>query len=259
MGRGVRLFTPWNLRIGGTALLVVLAILVVRVFFPGFLITLLTPVWRMGAQGTASIGAVGTFFTDKSELASERDQVQSENAGLTLENSMLREQVADLTALLGSRREGEPGIVAGVLARPPVSPYDVLVVDTGTENGVKVGALVFGNGGIPLGTVASVNQRSARILLYSAPGRETAAWVGEKRIAATLTGVGSGAFTMRVAREAGVLVGDAVLIAGPGALPIGTVLSVEDDPSAPRTRIRIRPLTNPFSVTWVSIAPSTAL
>ena len=259
MGRPVRFLTPWNLRTGGIVLVVVLTLVVVRAFFPGFFTTLFTPLWNVGERGTASVGAVGTFFTDKRELALERDRVQTENEGLIAENGALRERVADLTALLGSRTETNSGIVGGVLARPPVSPYDVLVIDVGTGDGVKTGAQVFGNGGTPLGTVASVNNSSARVLLYSAPGRETAAWVGEKRIAGTLRGEGSGAFTMLIAREAGVVVGDLILVPGAGALPVGTVISVEDDPAAPRARVRVRPVSNPFSVSWVTIAPSVAL
>lgn len=259
LGRSVRFLTPWNLRTGGIALVVVLTVVLVRIFSPGFFTTLFAPLWNAGERGTASVGAVGTFFTDKRELALERDRVQTENDGLTRENGALRARVADLTALLGSRTEKNPGIVGGVLARPPVSPYDVLVIDVGTGDGVKTGAQVFGNGGTPLGTVASVNETSARVLLYSAPGRETAAWVGEKRIAGSLKGEGSGAFSMLITREAGIVVGDPILIPGAGALPVGTVIGVEDDPAAPRARVRVRPISNPFSVSWVTIASGTAL
>ena len=68
-------------------------------------------------------------------------------------------------------------------------------------------------------------------------------------------GEGAGSMSAVVAREAGILVGDPVYVTGPGAVAIGTVLSVGNDPSSPRSRVEIRPLANPFSIPWVTIAP----
>lgn len=259
LGRSVRVLTPGNLRSVVIALVVIVAVVIIRFVFPGTLTHLAAPIWKAGEQTTASVGTVGNFFTDKAHLANEVDRLRTENEGLANNNALLSAQVADLTRLLGTRSSAEAGIVAGVLARPPVSPYDVLIVDAGELEGVKSGAQVFGNGGIPVGTVASMSPHNARVLLYSAPGRETAAWIGEKRTAVTLVGQGSGAFTTTVAREAGVVSGDGIYAAGPGSLPIATVLSVENDPSAPTARVRVTPITNPFSITWVSISRTLAL
>ncbi len=259
LGRGVRVLTPSNLRSVAVAVVVIVLVVIIRFAFPGTLTHLAAPVWKAGEHTTARVGTVGSFFTDKAHLASEVARLQTENEGLANNNALLSAQVADLTRLLGTRSTGEGAIVAGVLARPPVSPYDVLIVDAGELEGVSSGAQVFGNGGVPVGTVASVSPHNARVLLYSAPGRETHAWVGEKRTPITLSGRGSGAFTTTVAREAGVVSGDNIYAAGPGSLPIATVLSVENDPSAPTARVRVAPITNPFSITWVSISRTLAL
>ncbi len=258
-GRGVRVLTPGNLRGVAVALVVIAIVVIVRFAFPGTLTSVVAPVWKAGEHTTGSVGGVGAFFTDKAHQAREIDRLRTENEGLTNNNALLSAQVQDFTRLLGTRTSSEPGIVAGVLARPPVSPYDVLIVDAGELEGVKTAAQVFGNGGIPLGTVASVSPHNARVLLYSAPGRQTSAWVGEKRTPVTLVGQGSGAFTTTVAREAGVVSGDSIYAAGPGSVPIATVLSVENDPSAPIANVRVTPLSNPFSITWVSISRTLAL
>lgn len=259
LGRGVRLLTPGNLRSVVVALVVIGAVLLIRSAFPGTLTSLAAPVWKAGEQTTARVGAVSTFFADTVRVANEVDRLRAENEGLANNNALLSAQVADLTRLLGTRATGEAGIVAGVLVRPPVSPYDVLIVDAGEREEVKSGAQVFGNGGIPVGTVASVSPHNARVLLYSAPGRQTTAWIGEKRTPVTLIGQGSGALTTTVAREVGVVPGDTIYTAGPGSVPIATVRSIENDPSAPTARVRITPLVNPFSVMWVSISRSLAL
>lgn len=237
----------------------VLALTAMRIAFPDTFASLLSPLWRTGEGATTGVGKVEAFFADKVTLTTERNRLQSENEGLANESRILRARLQDLTVLLGARTESGTDILAGVLARPPISPYDVLVVDQGTEHGVVAGALVFGNGGVPLGTVAATTYRASRVLLYSAPGRETSAWIGSTRIPVMLVGEGSGAFRTRAPREASVLVGDEIYVAGPGALPIGIVREVVTDPSATQARVHIRPVVNPFSIPWVTISSGVAL
>ena len=164
------------------------------------------------------------------------------------------EGVRDLEPLLGTRVSAQKGIVAGVLARPPLVPYDVLVADQGSSAGVSLGARAYGAGGTPLGTVESVTEHTSRVLLYSAPARQTGGWVGDTRIPVILIGEGAGAFSASLPRDAGVRTGDVVLVPGGGSLPIGVIEMVETAPSSPLAFLSITPITNPFSITWVTIA-----
>jgi len=258
-GRSVRYTSPASLRVGAIAIAVLIVLGTLRTVFPDAFTSLFSPFWNAGSAASASVGNVGTFFADKDRLARERERLQVENDGLKAQNAQLAARAQDLTRLLGTRTESVPAILAGVLARPPVSPYDVLVIDRGTSEGVASGAQVFGNGGTPLGTVCVASEHSSRVLLYSAPGRETTAWVGQSRVPVVLIGQGSGAFTARVPRDAAVVVGDEVYVEGPGALPVGNIIAVESDPSAPKSTLRIRPVANLFSVTWVTVSTTPAL
>lgn len=242
---------PTSLALVGVLLLIV----GIRVFFPGVIASVTTPLWQSGTMLSAGAGNSLSFFNDRATLVEERARLEAENAALATRIAVLEARTQDLATLLGTRTEAQGGVLASVLARPPVSPYDVLVVDQGIDAGVVVGAQAHGPGGVPLGTVESVTNTSARILLYSAPNKETEAWVGEARIPITLVGHGSGTFDAIVAREAGIAVGDMVYVAGEGALPIGTIVAVDVDPSSPRTPVRIRPMANPFSVMWVTLMP----
>lgn len=236
-------------------LVLVLIFALLRFLLPGALVAVASPFWSAGSSLSAGVGNVGSFFTDKATLTSERDRLLAENAAYYAKNAQLETKVKDLERLLGGRTEPIDGVLAGVLSRPPVSPYDVLIVDAGSDARVSVGSRADGPGGMPLGEVESVTKSSARILLYSTPGKETESWIGEARIPVTLIGEGSGAMSAVVAREAGIVVGDLVFASGPGALPVGSVTTVGNDPSSPRSRVDIRPLLNPFSVTWVTIVP----
>ena len=246
---------PWAAPLVLVLIVFIVLFLLLRFVFPGSLITLATPLWKGGTALSAGAGNSLSFFGSKGALIAERNQLEADNAALYAKNAALESKVADLTRLLGDRTEASSGILAGVLARPPVSPYDVLILDQGSDEGVQTGALVRGHGGMPIGVVESVSKGSSRALLYSAPRHETESWVGEGRLPMTLIGEGSGGMSAMVAREAGVLVGDFVYTAGPGAVPIGTVTAVENDPSSPRSRVDIRPLVKPFSLTWVTITP----
>lgn len=254
-GRGVRVLTPQTLVVGGGALGVLLLLLALRLLAPDALLVLTSPFLRAGTHASVGVASAGSVFESKAALEQEIEQLRMENARLTTESQTLAARVSDLTKLLGSRTEHGSGILAGIIARPPISPYDVLVVDAGTEEGVESGKLVFGAGGMPVGTVASASGQNARVLLFSAPGRETGAWVGDTRVPVTLIGKGSGAMVAQVARDAEIIVGAQVYVSGPGALPIGSVSEVITDPASPLALLHIRPLANPFSITWVTIAP----
>jgi cell shape-determining protein MreC len=202
----------------------------------------------LGDWATASLGAV-------SGANPALDQLAQEHAALRAENATLVAKVADLTALLGTRTEPFEGILAGVLARPPVSPYDTLLVDQGSDDGVGLGARVYGPGGTPIGAVTEVLRRSAQVTLYSTRGSLQYGWAGANRTPVELSGAGSGGFFATAPRDAGLVPGDGVYLAHGGALPIGVVVELTTDPSAPLTEVHVRPFTNPFSLTWVTIAP----
>ena len=238
------------------AVLVGVALLLVafRLAAPGLFVTAISPFWRAGTFMTNAAGGFFAVFHERATLEHERDALSAQVEALSAQNAALAAKDADLTALLGDRTDAADGILVGVLARPPEAAYDTLVVDQGVDSGVAVGALAYGPGGVPLGTVASVTRRSARIALYSAPARETDAWLGAARTPLTLTGLGSGAFYAEAPNTASTTIGDPVYVSGPGALPIGVVARVDSDPSSPKSVIRVKPALNLFSITWVTIA-----
>jgi len=239
--------------IGGVVTLAVLFILGLRFFLPDALALFARPLWSTGSVLSAGAATGSTFFMDKAALKADRDALATENQELLNENKALQSQLADVQKLAGTAPSTPDRILAGVLARPPVAPYDVLVVGEGSVDGVQKGAFAFGPGGVPIGFVASVTQDTAHIALYSTPGTQTNAWLGDARIPITLVGQSAGAFTATITKTASTTPGTSVMVSGPGALPIGSVLRVVNDPSSPNLTLQIAPIVNPFSVPWVTI------
>ncbi|MBU0749966.1 hypothetical protein KKH15_00420 [Patescibacteria group bacterium] len=226
--------------------ILVLLFFIFRTFAPDVLTAIATPFWQTGDQFSKSAAAVTLPFQNTSEIIAERDQ-------LLIENETLRNQNAVLTAQVGDKGALGNGLSAGVLARPPVSPYDSLVLGLGGTDGVRVDAMIYAPGGIPIGVIENVTSNTSRAILFTAPGRVTEGWVGDTRIPVSLVGKGAGAFEASLPREAGATVGAVVYAPGPGALPVGTVLSIDADPSSPRSTLHIKPMVNIFSVTWVTV------
>lgn len=234
---------------GAAALLVVLVLALLallRFVFPGTLTSIAAPIAALGTQASARLA----LPESAAALRAERDELRAQIAALEERNRVLEAQIADLSLLPGEASR----IAAGVLLRPPMTPYDVLVVGAGSRDGVRPGALAYGPGGTPAGTVSEVSVSNARIALFSATGRTTEGWLGEERIPISLVGHGSGAFGATVAADVAAAEGDVVYLPGPGAIPVGTVVRIETHSAAPTKSLRIRPLMNPFMLTYVEIA-----
>lgn len=238
-----RFFTP----VQGVAIAVVLGVLfillLIRLIVPGFFVTMFSPLWHLG---NALTDAAGLEESAVSKLA-RLEALEAENETLRNENRLLKAN--------GEQDALEQGIEAGVIVRPPLAPYDVLIVDSGSDDGVFEGMRVFSRA-IPVGIVESVAVQSARVVLFSSSGKTTDGWVGEKRLPITLRGSGAGAFEADIARESGVVEGDQVYLPGASAYPVGVVVKIESEPSSPRAVVSIRPFANPFTMTSVQILPS---
>ncbi|MHB8710538.1 MAG: rod shape-determining protein MreC [Minisyncoccota bacterium] len=245
-----------NLSWGGYALIVAVFILFARLLAPNFFWQVFTPMFR-GADMLAAGGhAFLSSFGDTAKLTLQNETVIRENAALANENQTLLQKEASLEALLGSQASGKnttPEILAGVIARPPESPYDTLVIAEGTRAGIAVGQEVFGAGDVPIGIISSVLADFSRVTLFSSPGMSIIGWVGSAHTPLTLTGSGAGSMSASLARSAGIVVGDSVFVPGPGMLPIGTVARIDGDPSSSLMTLRIIPTTNLFSVSWVVV------
>lgn len=223
------------------AVVLIAVLAVLRIFFPGALAAVAAPLWSAGDYLAVHAG----FPKGSAALQAEVDRLRAENAALASENRIL-------AATAGDEAAKSAGIMAGVLARPPQSPYDALIIAKGNDDGVYAGMRVLA-AGVPVGVVESASSGSARVVLYSASGQESEGWIGTAKTPVTLHGLGAGAFAADVPREAGAAEGDIVYLPGPGALPMGTVMKVESSASSPRAILRIRPYANPFTMTSVHV------
>lgn len=252
LARRNALFSSTDASWGAYALAFSVFLLLARLLAPNLFWYALTPLFRSADFVTNESHAFFSSFGNTATLALHNEALGEENTALMNENRMLSQKVADLEALLGAPVGGkESGVLAGVVARPPESPYDTLVLSAGSRAGVLVGMEVFGAGGVPIGMVSSVTADFARVTLFSSPGVSIHGSVGSANVPLTVHGSGAGTMSASLSRLAGIAIGDSVSVPGPGQLLIGKVVRVDSDPSSPRVDLRIMPVLNPFSLSWV--------
>jgi cell shape-determining protein MreC len=235
---------------GVLALAFVILVLGMRLFAPNFFWYVFTPVFRGADALSTDNHLFFSGFKNTAELSLQNEKLLDENTALALENQALLQKEAGLGDLaVGGNTLS--GIFAGVVARPPESPYDTLVLAEGADAGIALGMEAFGAGGVPIGVVSSVLANFSRVTLFSSPGMRTSGWVGSTNMPLIIIGSGAGTMSASLARSANIAVGDVVFAPGPGMLPIGKIARIDSEPSSPSMMLHITPALNLFSISWV--------
>jgi len=243
------LLTSSDVSWGAFALAAVVLALLLRLLAPNAFWYVFTPAFRAADTLAAGTHAFLSSFGDTATLTLRNERLAHENAALAVENLALVERVASLESLDSPVVD----IIAGVVARPPTSPYDTLVLSKGSDADVVSGMEAFGEGGVPLGIVSSVLADFSRVTLFSSPDMVVDGWVGHAYMPVALLGAGGGAMRASVSRSADIATGDSVFVPGPGMLPVGRVVRVDSDPSLPTVTLHIQLLQNLFSTGWVEL------
>ncbi|KKW46067.1 MAG: hypothetical protein UY97_C0011G0035 [Parcubacteria group bacterium GW2011_GWB1_57_6] len=243
------LLSSTNISWGALALVLALFLLCLRLVAPNLFWSALAPVFRLSDAVAARSHVFFSSFGNAAALALQNETLRNTNAALALQNQALLQKIDGISGL----QEEHTGIIAGITARPPASPYDTLVLAAGSADGVQNGMEVFAADGVPLGIISSVLEDFSRATLFSSPGMSVSGWVGRAHLPLAIKGAGAGAMNASVPRSAGIAAGDIVFAPGPGMLPIGTVVRIDSEPSSRSIILRILPAQNPFSIGWVLI------
>lgn len=181
-----------------------------------------------------STSALPAFVRDRNALLAEINGLQQE-----LENQKGTQDVLaaidreneELRALLGATDAST--ILAGVIARPPMSPYDTVVIDKGASDGIVIGAPVYYGAGMVLGYVQSAYAHHSIITLFSSPDVTTTVYVFGPNIFTTARGEGGGVVRLSVPQGIHVAEGDVAVLPSITRGVLGTVYSVESVSTEP--------------------------
>lgn len=173
------------------------------------------PAWSAAVGIGDAASNVAAYFSSKATLQRENTRLlealyATANESRTAE--LLRLENAELKAMLERDLSGRKLILAVVLAQPPTTAFDTLIIDIGETNGIERGMRVFVDGAFAIGEVVETRSRSALVSLYSSSGYEIDGFIGASSTPAIFHGAGGGSFRASVPKGAGISIADPVVL-----------------------------------------------
>lgn len=190
-----------------------------------------------------NVGFVGEFFKTKSSLIKENESLRAyiiSNEEKTERFEALNHEYQELLALHGRSTTTTNSVVAHVISKPPQSPYDVLVVDVGSANGIVDDSLVFSIGGALVGQVEEVSSNTSKVVMFSSVGQETDASVERTGESIKVVGMGGGTLQAEVAQEMDIIVDDTVVLPDFGGFVVASVASVDSSVTSAFKKVLFR-------------------
>ncbi len=248
-------FLPRGLRIAllCLALLVVLFYLVPKVVF-GVVSTVVYPfelarLWVLESQDSLPF-----YLRDRHALIEQIEDLEQQVAvsGGT-ENTLSKLKVENEQFRLLCEAVPEERIIARVVGRPPKLPYDVIMLDRGSDHGVVAEAPVFVGSDQVIGYVSRVYTKTALVTLVSTAQFESMAYIMGPNIYTFARGVGGGMMRVVVPQGVPLSVGDTVILPAIDSGVYGTVAYIETSPTQPEQYGYVPMQQNLQSLQYVSI------
>ena len=230
------------------------------VFFSIFdqaIIALAVPVWRADNILARSLRSGVDLFQTKRTLVAENATLRERLSSLEMELlAISQESVSESTLLaLAGRGEKQDNLVVAVLAHPPQTPYDVIIVDAGSNHSVALDWKAYLPEGPALGVVSEVFSNKARVKLFSAVGEETNAVLERSSLPVTLVGRGGGDFKLIIPRDVNVEKGDKIFSPEIDSHLLAIVEEVSLEPTDSFKEVLAKSPTNVFTLRLVLLRP----
>jgi rod shape-determining protein MreC len=224
-------------------------------------VSVLAPFEAAGERVARPFRDAWTWMSDVLDAKKENEELRKENEALrdqAIQNQTAVQENQRLKELLGyvagpSFPDDYQRVVARVIARPPSSYQQYVLVNAGTDEGVRRGHPVVSSGGL-VGVVTEVTSNTAKVTLLTDQESNVSAIVLQSSADGVVKqGTGGGSLVLdRVGKDELVEEGNLVVTAGwqtlrfesiyPPKIPIGTVESVGQQDVDLYKRIQIAPL-----------------
>lgn len=194
------------------------------------------------------------YFRNRTELVAEIEALQSSlsaTSGDHLTVRILADENKELRSLLGD--EGEERVLAGIIGRPGVLPYDSLMLDRGAEDGIVVGAPVYIGENTVIGIVKNATAHTALVELATTAGFEATVYIIGPDIYTNAVGMGGGQLRVGVPQGITLSEGDLVVLPAVTSGIYGVVSIVQSEPSRPEQYGYVSPQIPMASIRLVSV------
>ena len=184
--------------------------------------------------------------------------LESLNQEYLIKLNLLKKDNARLRETLNLQESSNSdNILAAVISRKTGSWWRQIILNKGSKDGVEIGSIVMGPGGL-LGRVKSTSFFTSSVILLTSPESKVGVWMDRIQINGLLIGSGDDSPKLVLySKDAEVKVGDFVSSSPastllPPNIPIGIVQSIEKPFQAKQTA-KISLLAKPQAIDWVQI------
>ena len=226
---------PHTKRIILVGLVLVVVVILLRPWLGGAVSVVNKGVFVVSDWLFNSTGTIPSYFRDRNELRDEITELKSKIAGYdgdrkTIAN--LTEENRQLQSLFNIDTS-ESRQLANVIARPPQVPFDALLLDVGSDDGVKENAVVYVNDDKAIGIVVRVFPDSSLVALATSPGMKSSVYVIGPDIYATAVGDGGGVLRVEVPQGLVLEEGNPVVVPTFGGGIYGLITDIVSVPTEP--------------------------
>lgn len=219
-------------------LILVLVLLFAIVFSVGrssknFFVDSVSGVFEAGDGFYGLVGVMPEWFVSRLTLLSQIEKLQAEVEALRLQNLDSEALIFEnqrLKAELQARPEAD-SFLAGILARPPQTAFDTLVVNLGYEDGVEVGDLVLASAKTLVGQVVEVRARSSVVWLNSGSENNFLGLVVRTGETVEVAGIGGGNLSAKTLSDFDIKPGDSIALSDGSGRILAIVGVVESESS----------------------------
>lgn len=193
------------------------------------IINFFTPVIKTYDKVSSSVLLSLNIFKPKSNIVAENKVLKQRIS--ELETEILNKEV--LIGELSSSSQNSSEIVGTRVSSPisfsPRTPYDTLIIDIGSEDGVVAGAKAFISDRIQIGVVETVYPNKSIVRLYSSSGIKTEAVLLRTGEVVELEGSGGGNFKLNLPTDFDIKEGDMFVSLGTHKSLLAETRSINED------------------------------
>ena len=191
-----------------------------------------------------------TFFTSRSEYETKIQSLETKIE--YLENEVAIRNTSDentISSITSTSTTFTPSTRKSLTLFPVVKDmstlYNSIVLSRGFVDDLEEGSIVYVRGYQAVGYITTIYKTTSVMKLYSSSGEKVEGVVKDIDASVTLTGQGGGSYLIEVPKTINVQEGQIVYLAAQQDMPLGTIVSVLNDPQDTFTRAYVRGAYNP--------------
>jgi len=214
------------------------------------------PVWKTENFATRGFYNINYLFRTKAVISNENHNLIDEISSLRImmtDYQILKSENDQLKEILSRLPAQKDFILGNILTKPNHSPYDTVIIDIGSESGIKEGYMVYADGIIPIGNIGKVYNKTSLVTLYTNPEQKTEGFINGTNASVELIGRGGGNFEMIIPLPLQAEKGTIIYLPGSISEVLAIVDEVISQPSDPFKKVILSSPVNVQNLKWVEV------